>query len=135
MRKLIYDDTGQGWAWHMLYGTSKVLEVLTAENCRTGAGRELFLEIRVFEIARSMLFGQRSFLSTTPWLDLVDSLWQGEHIRDWNPKERLLDIMTLVSDLYVRSVLLYDLSHQSSPLTTSTVLPTTSSPRLRLLSM
>lgn len=96
------DDTGQGWVWHMLYGTSRILQSLTPNGCRTGAGREFFLEIRIFEIARSMLFGEKSFLASKPWTDFTQELWLGDHAGEWSPADRLLDIMTLVADLCVR---------------------------------
>lgn len=86
----------------MLYGTGRILQALTPDGCRRGAGREFFLEVRIFEIARSMLFQERSFLSTKPWIDLMQGMWQGDYAGEWNPRERLLDIMTLVADLCVR---------------------------------
>jgi hypothetical protein len=98
----MYDDTGHGWLWHMLSGTSKILQLLGPERCRTGASREFFLEVRIFEIARAILFSERSFLSQNPWTDLMKDIWAEDYINDWSPRERLLDIMTLVSDLCVR---------------------------------
>lgn len=86
----------------MLYGTTRILQSLTPDSCRYGAGREFFLEIRIFEIARSMLFGEKSFLSTKPWIDLMQEMWLGDYASEWSPRERLLDIMTLASDLCIR---------------------------------
>ncbi|KAK5063030.1 hypothetical protein LTR84_005106 [Exophiala bonariae] len=49
-----------------------------------------------------MLFVERSFLATKPWIDFTQEMWLGEHAGEWSPMERLLDIMTLASDLCVR---------------------------------
>jgi len=86
----------------MLYGTSQILQSLGPDGCRTGSNREFLLEIRIFEIARSMLFGERSFLATKPWIDLMQEMWLDDYAVEWSPRERLLDIMTLTSDLCVR---------------------------------
>ena len=100
----MYDDTGLGWLSHMLSGTSKILQLIGPERCRCGAARKLFLEVRIFEIARAMLFSKRSFLSQKPWTDLMNDLWAEAYVSDWSPRESLLDVMTLISDLCVRWV-------------------------------
>lgn len=107
----MYDDTGQGWLRHMLYGTSQLLQLLSPDGCSHGSGREFFLETRIFEIARSMLFSQRSFLSTPPWISLTSKVWLGDYAEDWTPKDSLFDLMTMVADLCIRQV---DLLHYSA---------------------
>ena len=61
-----------------------------------------FLEVRPFEIARAMLYGEPTFLATRQWTELTRTMWTGENLKEWSPKERLLDIMASCTDLSFR---------------------------------
>ncbi len=58
----------------------------------TGRGRSFFLTFRVFEICRSLIFPERSFLCEEPWKQLMRQMWE-EDGADWHPKEGLFDLM------------------------------------------
>ncbi|KIW14326.1 hypothetical protein PV08_07108 [Exophiala spinifera] len=102
--ELMYESTGDGWIRHMIYGTSRLLQLLTPEGCSWGPGREFYLEARIFEVARSMLFVEESFLTTPPWKSLTLTVWSGTYAKDWTPLESLLDIMITVADLCIRAM-------------------------------
>ncbi|KAH8593573.1 hypothetical protein B0O99DRAFT_596081 [Bisporella sp. PMI_857] len=93
--ELMYDATGDGWVQHFLYGTSRVLQVRGPQNCRSGHGRSLFLSMRVFEICRSAIYVEPTFLADPEWLQLLSEI-RYENPVIWHPKEALLDIMTSV---------------------------------------
>ena len=103
----MYDPTGQGWIKHTMFGTSKILELLGADACRTGEARDFFLEVRVFEVSRAVLFTSSTILAQPAWVELSKELWAGTE--GWHPKEALLDLMIQCSDLASR----YD--QRSSP--------------------
>ncbi len=88
----------------MLYGTSKILQLLGPDQFRTGAARNFFLEFRTFEVTRAIIFNDRSFLSQPPWSDFGSNMWTNEYVLEWSPMERLLDIMLLISNLCARYV-------------------------------
>lgn len=98
----MYDATGDGWIRHMLYGTSRLLQLISPEGCSQGAGRVFYLEARIFEVARSMLFSQESFLTMPPWRSLAQKIWLGPYAKDWTPLESLLDVASVVADLCIR---------------------------------
>ena len=98
----MYDETGLGWLPHMLHGTSKILQLVGPDHFRIGAARGFFLELRIFEAVRTIVFNETSFLTQQPWTDLLGDMWNSDHDLEWHPKEGLLDIMVLVSDLCAR---------------------------------
>ena len=98
----MYDETGLGWLPHMLHGTSKILRLLGPDHFHTGTAREFFLELRTFEVVRTIVFNETSFLTQPPWTDFLGDMWTSDHVLEWHPRERLLDIMVLVSDLCAR---------------------------------
>lgn len=98
----MYDDTGTGWARHMLGGTSMLLGAIPPEGYKTKSVRDFLLEVRNFEIFRAMLFAEHSFLAQPTWQDYSQGLWSEQFANEWTPKESLLDLMTVISDLCVR---------------------------------
>lgn len=72
--QLMCSNSGEGWLQHMSSGTSKILQCLTPDGCRSGAGRAVLLEFRVFEVARAMLFSKPSFSATNRWQYLIRDL-------------------------------------------------------------
>jgi len=98
----MYDVTGEGWIKHILYGTSQILQLRGPEAHLTGRGRSFFLAVRVFEVSRSLIYSQPSFLEEKPWKNLMDKIWEGTLIVDWHPKEALFDLMLECSELSQR---------------------------------
>ena len=98
----MYDPTGAGWIKHTMYGTSRLLQLLGPKACRSGEARNFFLEVRVFEVSRAVLFSESSFLVTPPWLALINHLRCESEIV--HPKEALLDVMSHCADLCSRAL-------------------------------
>lgn len=90
------------WQQHMVYGTARALDASGPAACRTGHSRGFFLQARVFEICRTILFNERTFLTRPEWLRMTRELWLEELAADWRPLDSLLDIMVMCSDLCVR---------------------------------
>jgi len=101
--ELMLDHTGDGWIKHIYHGTSQILASRGPKAFRSGAGRRFLLEARTFEVARAIIFSERTFLATPPWLKLMDHLWTRNYAKEWSPKESLLSIMTMCSDLCIRA--------------------------------
>ncbi|KAG4433522.1 hypothetical protein IFR05_011005 [Cadophora sp. M221] len=90
--ELMYDMTGSGWVKHILYGTSRMLQLRGPESHLTGRGRSFFLTVRIFEISRSLAFSEPTFLNEKPWVELMGKMWVDD-VSDWHPKERMYDLM------------------------------------------
>ena len=95
----MFDITGDGWVKHILYGTSKILQLRGPEAHLTGRGRSFFLTVRVFEIVRSCFYPEPTFLGQHAWTSLMGRMWVGDRAAEWHPKEDLLDLLTSCSDL------------------------------------
>ncbi|KAL7947116.1 fungal-specific transcription factor domain-containing protein [Trichoderma barbatum] len=65
--ELMSESSGEGWAKHMFYGTSKVLQ-LAGPNARASPLRQRLLNaFRVLEANRAILYGDATFLSESKW--------------------------------------------------------------------
>jgi hypothetical protein len=94
--QLMYDPTGEGWIKHTMFGTSKILQHLGPDAFRSGLGLSCFDQIRMFEVSRSLLFSESSFLVESPWMDMM-------HVTkitdiDVHPIHDLLNLMIRCSD-------------------------------------
>lgn len=98
----MYDVTGEGWVKHILYGTSKILQLRGPAAHASGAGRSFFLTFRVFEISRALIYNELTFLDEVDWRLLMEDIWSGLGTADWHPKEALLDLMISCSTLSMR---------------------------------
>ena len=95
--ELMYDDTGQGFVKHFLYGTSRILQIRCPEAHLNGPGRSFFLTVRVFEVCRSLIYSEPTFLCQPSWRNLTNKIRDESGI--WHPKEDLLDLMIDCSEL------------------------------------
>jgi len=102
--ELMYDVSGEGWVRHVLYGTSKLLQLRGPDAHRTGRGRSFFITMRVFEICRALIYNENTFLCHEEWRSLTEKLWEGEFRLDWHPKEALLELMVACASLSYRWV-------------------------------
>ncbi|KAH6676752.1 hypothetical protein B0J14DRAFT_586248 [Halenospora varia] len=100
--ELMYDVTGEGWVKHILYGTSKILQLRGPAAHASGAGRSFFLTFRVFEISRALIYNELTFLDEVDWRLLMEDIWSGLGAADWHPREALLDLMISCSTLSMR---------------------------------
>ncbi|KAG6009199.1 hypothetical protein E4U21_003052 [Claviceps maximensis] len=100
--ELMNDRTGHGWQRHIIHGTCMALQASGPSSCRSGPGFAFFTQARIFEISRTILYNERTFLSEPGWVALSRELSNnGEYI--WSPLDSLLDIMVMCSDLRVRA--------------------------------
>lgn len=96
----MYDVTGDGWVKHILYGTSKILQLRGPDAHLIGSGRSFFLTIRVFEICRALIYAEPTFLADRDWVDLMKHIWDDKDgSQEWHPKEGLFDLMIACSSL------------------------------------
>lgn len=100
----MYDVSGEGWVKHILYGTSKILQLRGPDAHLTGPGRSFFLTVRVFEICRSLIYSEPTFLCEPSWRSLMSRIWDETLNNSWHPKEVLFDLMITCSTLSNRYV-------------------------------
>ncbi|CZT12324.1 uncharacterized protein RCO7_09046 [Rhynchosporium graminicola] len=90
--ELMHDMSGEGWVKHILFGTSRMLQLRGPEAHLAGRGRSFFLTVRIFEISRAIALDEPTFLNEKPWVELMGKMWL-EDISDWHPKEKMYDLM------------------------------------------
>ncbi|KAG5932509.1 hypothetical protein E4U59_007446 [Claviceps monticola] len=91
------------------------LQASGPSSCRSGAGFSFFTQDRVFEVSRTILYNERTFLSEPGWVALSRDLSShDDSAYTWSPLDSLLDIMVMCSDLRVRYALFSDPSHGRS---------------------
>ncbi|THY16705.1 hypothetical protein D6D02_03479, partial [Aureobasidium pullulans] len=100
--ELMYDPTGEGWIQHTMYGTSKILQHLGPNAFRSGLGLNFFHQMRMFEVSRSLIFSESSFLVEAPWRDLMKGT-STDNMSD-HPIESLLALMLRCSDHCFRTL-------------------------------
>ncbi|THX51961.1 hypothetical protein D6D06_07037, partial [Aureobasidium pullulans] len=100
--ELMYDPTGEGWIQHTMYGTSKILQHLGPDAFRSGLGLNFFHQMRMFEVSRSLIFSESSFLVEAPWRDLMKGT--STDIMSDHPIESLLALMLRCSDHCFRAL-------------------------------
>lgn len=103
------DATGHGWQQHIIHGTSMALKHSGPTSCRSGPGFAFFIQARIFEISRTILFNEPTFLTEPEWVSLSRDMWTDKENlaaskNTWTSLDSLLDIMVMCSSLRVRSV-------------------------------
>lgn len=107
--QLMSDTSGMGWVQHMVHGTGKGLAASGPSICLTEAGARMFQQAKMFELCRTIVFNDQSFLTRPEWIRASQNLWSVDGFSDeWQPLDSLVDIMLLCPDLRHRYV------HQSS---------------------
>ncbi|KAJ6439335.1 lysine amidinotransferase [Purpureocillium lavendulum] len=111
--ELMNDASGDGWVQHMVHGTGEALRASGPGACARGPGRAFFVQARVFETCRTILFNEPTFLTEAAWAALARDMWTrtaddddtaGDGAADeWHPLDSLLDIMVMCSQLRVRA--------------------------------
>jgi hypothetical protein len=61
------EPSGDGFAKHMLYGTSKVLQLAGPDAHQSMLQKRLLNAFRVLEANRAILYGDDTFLSESKW--------------------------------------------------------------------
>lgn len=109
----MYDKTGEGWVKHILYGTSKILQLRGPEAHLIGPGRSFYLTARVFEICRSLIYSEPTFLWHSKWRSLMIEIKKQDLREALHPKEDLFDLMIQCSSLSCRFVCFLPFSPRS----------------------
>jgi hypothetical protein len=103
------DSTGLNWLSHFLHGTCTILQLqrpesLACPGAHNSQKRSFFLTTRIFEIARSLIYTEPTFLSEPAWAAALVELWENEGAALWHPKEALFDMLPKFSDLGMRTM-------------------------------
>ncbi|KAF7552502.1 hypothetical protein G7046_g7390 [Stylonectria norvegica] len=107
--ELMNDSTGRGWLQHIVHGTSTALVASGPAACQSGLGRRFFMEVKVFEVCRAIVFNQPSFLARPEWTALSTS---PEGV-PWHPLDAILDIIVMCTTLRARANDLIDSREKS----------------------
>lgn len=98
------DTSGMGWLQHMVHGTAKGLAASGPSICATPAGARMFLQAKMFEVCRTIVFNDQSFLTRPEWRKASEQLWtNGSFSAEWRPLDALVDLMLLCPDLRYRA--------------------------------
>lgn len=92
--KLMAEPSGEGWAKHMFYGTSKVLQLAGPDAQQSTLQKRLLSAFRVLEANRAILYGDDTFLSKGRW-SLNDRIRTKE--------AKIPDPMTEITELMIQT--------------------------------
>lgn len=105
------DATGHGWQQHIIHGTANALQASGPSACSSEPGIAFFTQAKLFEVCRTILFNEPTFLTRPEWVDLSRDVRakqqpaaSGVSLEVWRPLDSLLDIMVMCSSLRVRYV-------------------------------
>ncbi|KXG52203.1 Protein of unknown function DUF3468 [Penicillium griseofulvum] len=93
--ELLSDDSGEGWVKHMLYGTSRMLQLAGPSHCMSSPRRIFYDLFRILEASRALLFGEETILSQESWLQLQKTL--SSTAARWEPLEEIITLMIQAS--------------------------------------
>jgi hypothetical protein len=96
------DASGQGWVQHLVHGTSKALVAAGPSLCRHGPGQRFFAEVKIFEVCRSIIFNEDSFLGRPEWRDLSVQVQAETAKGQVSPLDEMLEIILRCSALRSR---------------------------------
>lgn len=100
--KLMMDPTGQGWLQHIIHGTSHALLASGPQAFESGIGARFFSEMKIFEVSRSIIFNEPTFLVAPDWINLSARLRAKREDHVWRALDELLDTIVFCSTLRVR---------------------------------
>ncbi|CCF47799.1 hypothetical protein CH063_04285 [Colletotrichum higginsianum] len=113
--ELMQDASGQKWLQHMVFGTSQALIASGPTTCASGTMRAFFIQARTFEVCRSIIFNQTSFLASPEWIGLTDSFSNASVATATASLSDLLKLVVLCSALRVRTAEFIDCLPDSCP--------------------
>ncbi|KAJ5472273.1 Protein of unknown function DUF3468 [Penicillium desertorum] len=99
--ELLSDDSGEGWVKHMLYGTSKMLQLTGPTDCMSSPRRIFYDLFRVLEASRALLYNEETILSQKCWLQLQRAL--SSNATRWEPMEEIITLMIETSAFSLRA--------------------------------
>ncbi|KAF7547428.1 hypothetical protein G7Z17_g7747 [Cylindrodendrum hubeiense] len=101
--ELMSDSTGEGWVQHIVHGTSKALVASGPLSCQSSFGKRFFMEVKIFEVCRAIIFNEPTFLAQAKWKALTARLQTDLIGMEAHPLDELLDIIVACSSLRVRT--------------------------------
>ena len=118
VNQLMCDPSGNNWLSHFLHGTCAILRLqhpssLACQDQYNMYTRTFFLTTRIFEISRSLIYSEPTFLSDPVWTDALARLWSAEGAAVWHPKEALFDMLPSISELSIRALRFCDVEAAS----------------------
>lgn len=84
----------------MLYGTSKMLQLVGPTDCMSSPRRIFYDLFRVLEASRALLYNEETILSQECWLGLQNSL--SSSATQWDPMEEIITLMIETSAFSLR---------------------------------
>ncbi|KAH7347253.1 hypothetical protein B0T11DRAFT_322065 [Plectosphaerella cucumerina] len=100
--ELMQDPSGQRWLQHMVFGTSRALTAIGPVGIRSDPLRNFFVQVRAFEVCRSIIFNDASFLATPEWVEAIRGMG------DSHLPEQVLEIVASCADLRARTETMID---------------------------
>lgn len=95
------DTSGDGWAKHMLYGTSRLLQAASPKQ-RLSRSRSAFLDIfRIFEANRAILYGEVTILSSLDW-SAIYQMDDHRPIDEWDTLGQISSLMVQIAAFNIR---------------------------------
>ncbi|KAL2846357.1 hypothetical protein BJY01DRAFT_263330 [Aspergillus pseudoustus] len=98
--ELMVDPSGEGWAKHMLSGTSKLLQLAGPGDTMTASRRTFFNVFRVLEATRAIIYGHNTILSMPSWMSL--QLQLSLQTTGWSAMDEMISLMIQVSSFSAR---------------------------------
>ncbi|KAK4869244.1 hypothetical protein LT330_006244 [Penicillium expansum] len=117
--ELLSDDSGEGWVKHMLYGTSKMLQLVGPSDCMSSARRIFYDLFRVLEASRALLYNEETILSQDCWLGLQQSL--SSNTTRWDPMQEIITLMIEISAFSLRAGAIIDMIPEAERFTDPSV--------------
>ncbi|GAM84870.1 hypothetical protein ANO11243_028720 [Dothideomycetidae sp. 11243] len=101
--QLLAGTSADGWAKHMVSGTSYLLQLSGPDQPMPSLRQKLFDGFRVLEVYRSVLYGVPTFLSQQPWLDVYhQGTPQCDDAEENRPLEAMLQLLLRASSFALR---------------------------------
>ncbi|CAI7573951.1 unnamed protein product [Penicillium glandicola] len=117
--ELLSDDSGEGWVKHMLYGTSKMLQLSGPSDCMSLARKTFYDLFRVLEASRALLYNEETILSQECWLQLQQTL--SSNATRWEPIEEIITLMIEISAFSLRAGAIIDMIPEAERFTDPSV--------------
>ncbi|CAG9998590.1 unnamed protein product [Clonostachys byssicola] len=100
--ELMVDSSGQRWVQHLVHGTSKALVAIGPQACVGSLPQRFFMEIKIFEVCRAIVFNDSSFLMQDEWIAFSKRVQSTIDPSNLHPFDDLLDIILRCASLRSR---------------------------------
>ncbi|KAJ5971288.1 uncharacterized protein N7479_001206 [Penicillium vulpinum] len=117
--ELLSDDSGEGWVKHMLYGTSKMLQLAGPSDCMSPVRRMFYDLFRTLEASRALLYDDETILSQECW-DRLQTTLSSKATR-WEPMDEIITLMIQTSAFSRRAGAIIDMIPETERFTDPSV--------------